>query len=80
MAKGRQTKIVARVQVTGTVTELHGKRFLTWSCTTPISLQPTEDGKIPTAVKTDYFSESEQAVDFMHQWLADPNNVKIDIR
>lgn len=75
MAKGRQTKIVGRVSVTGTITELHGQHFLTWSVSRPCNLTPNDEGVVSGAVKTEYFSSYLQAVNAANTWLLEPGNV-----
>ena len=37
MAKGRQTKTLARISLTGTVVDLHGHQVIHWSVSRPLN-------------------------------------------
>ncbi len=64
MAKGRQTKTVARISVTGAVIDIHGKKFINWSVTRP--LDPKAEKLV---MHTTYNGDMQAAVTEMGTWL-----------
>lgn len=68
MAKGRQTRTVARISVTASIVELpagSGRKFLNWSVTRPLDL-----GAEKLVMHTTYNANGAISVSQLNAWLA----------
>lgn len=64
MAKGRQTKTIARVQLSAAVVDLHGKQFLQWSVTKPLDIKSEK-----LNMASSYFADPTSAMADLAAWL-----------
>ena len=65
MARGRQTKIVARAAINASVIDIHGKQVIQWSVTKPLDVKSEK-----LVMQTSYNGDMQSAIVEVSNWLS----------